>query len=273
MILSRTLSTLAAVLIVGLPGFASAHVNYIDLSDPIASPGGVNGSTFSNFGWYAGTTSTLGDSHTLAGGDFFKFHLAQDSVISITFSGDGNGSPLNPAFSIYNGLLPDEAHDDANIDPLNPRATTPPFSKLASPVDNGVATDAYGRVSPFRDTANVQFVGQFDALHTWSMGNASGEWSVIEYVTHVGPAAGGTAVSLLNYFLRAGDYTIAAAGATACNSAACVDSALVPLTGLPGTITLSVAAVPEPGAVWLIAGGLLALAGIGRNLRRPDPGC
>ena len=237
---------------------AAAHVQYVDLSDPIVSPGGVNGASFSNFGWYAGTTATLGDTHELAGGVFFKFHLSQPGLVSITFSDDSGAGLINPAFSVYRGLLPDDGHDDAAIDPLNPRSSTPPFAKIASPVDNGVTTDAYGRVSPFRDTAHVEYVGQFDALHTWSLGNESGDWSVIEYVTHVDPT-GGNSVSLLNYYLGPGDYTIAAAGGSPCSGLSCLEN-------LPGTIRFSVAAVPEPGTVALLAGGLTLLGAL--RLRR-----
>ena len=237
---------------------AAAHVQYVDLSDPIVSPGGVNGASFSNFGWYAGKTATLGDTHELAGGVFFKFHLSQPGLVSITFSDDSGAGLINPAFSVYRGLLPDDGHDDAAIDPLNPRSSMPPFAKIASPVDNGVTTDAYGRVSPFRDTAHVEYVGQFDALHTWSLGNESGDWSVIEYVTHVDPT-GGNSVSLLNYYLGPGDYTIAAAGGSLCSGLSCLEN-------LPGTIRFSVAAVPEPGTVALLAGGLTLLGAL--RLRR-----
>jgi hypothetical protein len=253
----------AAILLQGFALPAFAHVNYIDVT------GGTGGSTFSNFGWYAGTTPALGDTHELAGGDFFNFHLAQDSLVNINFKDNGNTGQLNPAFSLYNGLLPNEGHDDAPADPLNPghlvTSTTPPaVVKDPSPVDNGIATDAYGRVSPFRDTANVTYVGQFDALHTWSLANDSGDWSVIQYLTHADPA-GGNSVSLNNYFLHAGDYTIAAAGGFACNTSTCLDPKNIPLTGLPGTISFSASPVPVPSAFWLMASALAGFGAFGRR--------
>lgn len=238
---------------------AGAHVTYKDLSDPFLSPGGVNGATFTNFGWHLGTTPTLGDSHELAGGELFKFHLSEAGLVTITFSDDGGAGALNPAFSLYRGLLPDDAHDDTPFDPLNPKAGLPPV-KVASPVDDGIATDGAGRVSPFRDTANVEYAGQFDALNSWSMANDGDEWSVLEYLTHVGPA-GGNAVVLNAFFLGAGDYTLAAGGGVSCGALPCIE-------GLPGTIRLSVTAVPEPSAAWLIGGGLALLACLRRRARR-----
>ena len=226
---------------------AQAHVDYVELT-----PGGAGGAAFSNYGWQLGITPTLGDSHALAGGVFFKFHLDDATLVSLTFSDSSNTGALNPAFSLYRGLLPDEAHDDTIVDPLNPKSGPPSFEKIPSPVDNGVTADAFGRVSPFRDTEHVTFVGQFDALHSWSMANASGDWSVIEYLTHVAPT-GGTSVSLTNYYLAAGDYTVAAAGGSVCDISTC-------LTNLDGTLHLTVTPVPEPGAIWLLAAGLGLLA-------------
>jgi len=255
----QALTAAVAAVIWGLGHSALAHVEYKDLSDPITSPGGVNGAAFSNYGWLLGTTPTLGDSHALAEGVFFKFHLADAALVSITFSDASSTAALNPAFSLYRGLLPDDAHDDAPADPLNPKSAAPPFAKIPSPVDNGVTADAFGRVSPFRDTEHVDFAGQFDALHSWSMANASGDWSVIEYLTHVAPT-GGTSVSLSNYLLAAGDYTIAAAGGSACDGLSC-------LTNLDGTLHLTVTAVPEPGVLWLLAAGLGLLAMQARRRR------
>ena len=253
-----------ALLTLGLSQTAFAHVSYVDLSNPIMSPGGVNGSSFSNYGWYDGTTATLGDSHNLAGGDFFKFTLAQASNVSITFSDPTNSGNLNPAFSLYNGLFADEAHDDTLVDPLNPSHLSltplPPHAvKEASPVDNGVTTDYMGHVSAFRDTANVTYKGQFDALHSWSMANNSDDWSVAEYVTHVGPT-GGNSVSLTNFYLPAGFYTIAAAGGSAFNAATNV-------TGLGGTVAFSASAVPVPATVWLFGSAIMGFVASRRKLR------
>lgn len=244
------LGKLMILFALGFTGSAYGHVSYVDLSNPLVSPGGVNGGSFSTFGWFDGTTSALGDSHDLAGGDFFRFHLDAASEVSIVFSDLHNSGLLNPAFSLYNGILSDEAHDDTSVDPLNPKASKPPFPKIASSVDDGVSTDFFGRVSPFRDTVNVNYRGQFNALDSWSMANESGDWAVLQYITHVSPA-GGNSVSLLNFFLPAGDYTIAAAGGT--------DPSVLSLTNIQGRIEFSAnpVTVPLPGAVWLFGSVLL----------------
>jgi hypothetical protein len=247
-----------AILLMGLANPAAAHVSYVDLSDPVMSPGGVNGGSFSNFGWYEGTTASLGDSHGLAGGDFFKFTLTQASKVSITFSDPSNTGSLNPAFSLYNGFFSDEAHDDTLVDPLNPaKFVSGHVVKSASPVDDGVTTDWLNHVSAFRDTAHVTYKGQFDALHSWSMANESGDWSVAEYITHAGPN-GGNSVSLTDYYLPAGFYTIAAAGGTAFN-------VNTNITGLSGTVAFSASPVPLPATVWLFGS---AVAGFAASRRK-----
>lgn len=164
----------------------------------------------------------MGDSHNLAGGDFFKFTLSQASNVSITFSDPTNSGNLNPALSLYNGLFADEAHDDTSVVPLNPGhyVFNPTLQSIkdASPVDDCVTTDYMGHVYAFRDTANVTYKGQFNTLQSWSMANNSGDWIVAEYVTHVAPT-GGSSVSLTDFYLPGGFYAIAAAGGTAFNAA------------------------------------------------------
>ncbi|MGE0383941.1 MAG: hypothetical protein AB7Q97_04375 [Gammaproteobacteria bacterium] len=251
----------AAIACALLSPAAHAHVDYVDLSNPAVAPGGEAGATFARNGWFEGTTDTLGDSHDLAGGVFFKFHLAGTSLVDITFSDAASTGLLNPAFSLYRGLLPDEAHDDTEVDPLNPKHLVlappqpPSVVKDPSPVDDGATADAFGRISPFRDTANIEYVGQFAALDDWSMANDSGDWSVIEYLAHAAPGGGNT-VALIGLVLGAGDYTIAAAGGTDCAGASTC------LAGrIDGTVRLAVAPVPLPPAIALLAAALIGLAG------------
>lgn len=258
---------------------AAAHVDYFDLGAKLfvdANGASFGQELFNDSGWFAGTEATLGDSHDVAGGVFFKFRLDTAARVSISFSDSDNSGLLNPAFSLYAGLLPAESHDDTRIDALNPSrlvvTPAPRVVKQASLADNGVAVDADGDVSPFRDTANLTFSGQFDALGDWSMANsdadvhclaqaggvcnaaalsaaaAAGEWSVIRYLTHVAPS-GGNKVQLLNYLLQADDYTIAAGGGVAGGSN----------SGILGTLTYQAAPVPVPGVVWVFAAGVVGL--------------
>lgn len=258
--INRTLSALiAAAVVSGLlmgVGTAGAHVDYIDLN----ASGGTASDDMKRFGWIDGTDTDLGDSHQVS---FFKFNLSQASLVNITMTG-ANELGLNPAFTLYAGLMGDLAHDDTAVDPNNPVAFNPVsgnFEKIASPVDDGVTTDAFGRVSPFRDTATLDFEGQFNALGSWSMASDpedGGVWRVLEYLTHKNDTTGNE--SLLGYFLPAGGYTIVASGA-ACNETGV--SCTSPF--ITGTISLSTSPVPVPAAVYLFGTGLAGLAGLARR--------
>jgi hypothetical protein len=128
-----------------------------------------------------------------------------------------------------------------------------------------VTADAFGRVSPFRDTENIDFVGQFDSLKSWSMANDSGNWAVVEYIAHA-PPLGGNSVSLQNLLLAAGDYTIAAAGGTNC-----VNVSPCRITNLAGTLSFSTTVVPLPASAWLL-GTAFAAAGHWARRRKQKRG-
>ena len=232
-------------------GNAMAHVDYSFIN----AAGGSASLPMKRFGWIDGTDANLGDSHQVS---FFAFQLNGDSLVNITMTG-ANELGLNPAFTLYRGLLPGQAHDDTGFDPLNP-VDSVTFLPIPSPVDNGITTDAAGRVSPFRDTVNNTYEGQFNALGTWSMATDSSVWGVIEYLTHKNDTAGNE--SLLGYFLPAGSYTIVAGGA-ACNDAG------AGCTGpfINGTVSVNASPVPVPAALYLFGTGLIGLAGLARRRR------
>ena len=235
---------------------AHAHVTYRDLDRPpvlvtttfggsaIADPcagwarGCQSSNGFTRYGWLKGTEPTLGDSHQLTvAAEFWKFHLDHTTDVVITVVQGQAG--LDPAISVYRGLLPDMGHDDTAVDPLNPGDGA--GCAAASPVDTHAAPYTYQVHDGFRDTQGgattggltacrltAAYVGQFDAFARWSLANLTGTWGEIRYVAsvsatpftgHDGGAhldgnhlvAAGTGEQLA-LTLEAGDYTIAAGG-------------------------------------------------------------
>jgi hypothetical protein len=248
----RLAMALAAACALSWVGDALAHVEYIFLTPGVPSPAPMK-----RFGWIDGTDTDLGDSHQVS---FFAFSLTQPSLVDIHAYSTQNELGLNPAFTLYAGLLPGEAHDNTITDPLNP--TDSSFNPIPSPVDDGVTTDAFGRVSPFRDTVNITFEGQFNALGSWSMAADDGSWTVLEYLTHKNDTPGNE--SLLDYLLQPGSYTIVASGA-ACNTNA------AGCTGpfITGNVLLTnIRPIPLPAAVYLFGAGLVGLAGLARRRDR-----
>jgi hypothetical protein len=257
---ARRFAALAsAAIVLAATGVARAHVTYRDLDAPplvvattfggapIADPcadevtGCQSSNAFTRYGWRKGTEPTLGDSHQVTtNAEFWKFHVATTAVVTITFLQGEDG--LDPAFSVYRGLLPDTAHDDTAVDPLNP-VDDALFCATASPKDAHDAPYTYLVHDGYRDTLAysttggldtdacsplVSYVGQFDAFASWSMANAAGDWARIAYVAsvsatpftgndHGSHTAGNGAQSAgmgetLTLVLDPGDYTIAAGG-------------------------------------------------------------
>jgi len=220
--LVRTILTTAVTTaaVVGFVAPVRAHVTYRDLDapptivgtnfagTPIADPclgsatGCQSSNAFTKYGWRRGTEPTLGDSHFLTvNAEFWRFHLDTASHVTIQFVQVEPG--IDPAISLYAGLLPVNAHDDTAVDPLNNVDDTT-FCAAASPADAHVLPFDYAEHDGFRDTLLYSttggldvdqcsplhpFVGQFDAFADWSMANADGEWSKITYLASVSATA------------------------------------------------------------------------------------
>ena len=293
---------LPAILAAALALPVAAHVTYKDLDAPpvlvtttfggaamtdpcTGQPSGCQSSNaFTRFGWVKGTEPTLGDSHVLTvNAEFWKFHLSQDATVTITFTQGQAG--LDPAFSLYQGLLPVAAHDDVSFDPLNP--TNLSGCGAASPKDAHALPYTYLVHDGYRDTLNYSttgglsggclpvnaYFGQFDAFASWSMANAAGNWSRIKYVASVSatPFTGndsgshaqgnhntavGTGETLTIGLAGGNDYVIAAGGeaCSAMSSAPCTSPRLY------GTVTLTRAASTPPGEAAKAAGPMLVSA-------------
>jgi hypothetical protein len=224
----------------------------------------------------AGGAYLLGDSHKVG---LANFHLEQASFVSIALTDDlvGTGFGINPSFSLYRGSAVYQAHDGSTVDPLNPRATTPPFPKVQNAKDSGAAVDSQGITSALRDTVNNSgsYYGQFDAKGGWSVGNEAGNWSAVAYLTSVtgsfNPSGDWTGSdnsnSLSNYLLPPGDYIIAFGGNAqdvgyASPRSADSRSPYGAVTNLGATLIFSAVAapVPEPSGWALMGAGLMLLA-------------
>lgn len=266
--------------IVGQPLSASAHVSY-------SNAGTFNGTdivTYSQtlnqykaYGWVAGTNPELGDSHGIGGvsARWYRFALLEPGLVDISVIQQTEG--LDPAFTLYRGVLPLSAHDDTPTDPLNP---LDPIT--FEPIQNPLDADPGGLYLPhsgYRDTVNRTYAGQFDAFGDWSMANDAGQWAKIEYVLAVSgtstsdPSRGltwggngnhntavGTGESLLAYYLPPGTYSVAIGGER-CNdgTAACRGGFY------SATFSLRVQPVPLPATLWLMGSALGGLGLLGRR--------
>lgn len=243
-----------AGLSLGLINPAHAHVCNVDLSNPVVpttcdagtyhpvvaadgtvsiiedgSTGDANGdilaghgpNQFEARGWLAGKDAVLGNTHLLAGGDFFTFTLDHYADVTIIFSADKTSTGLDPAFSLYSGTLPTDAHDDALYDQLNPASGASATDKKPGVNPTYTAHDGYRDTEKFTQTGGALFVGQFDALANWSMANETanpadattipGNWSKIYFLEAVNNHhKAGVSEKLQNKRLQPGKYTIAA---------------------------------------------------------------
>ena len=252
------------------------------------------------YGWYEGTQAHLGDSHYVStNAEDIVFHVSQLSTVTITerlYNSNGsvnNSSNANAAFSVYQGVLPSQAHDDLTFDPLNP--VNDSFMPIASPKDSAPIGHQYFAHDGYRDTVNNAYYGQFDAFANWSMANAGGQWSQINYIasasqtgvtvfdpnTNGNKTFGGNGlaggIESLALTLAAGDYSIwvgaesgtcsASGGGGLCIGVNGATNQAVSAARLYATTSVNIApsTVPVPGAVWLFGSALSGFVGIKRR--------
>lgn len=203
----------------------------------------------------SGGAYVLGDTHKIG---FANFHLKQDAYVTITFEDDlaGGEDPvgINPSFSLYRGSLVYQAHDDIPVDLLNPKSGA---LKVQNSKDTGMVVDSQGIRSPYRNTVTNAgvYAGQFNAMGDFSVGNAAGDWSAVQFVTavtgYVNPSGdwSGNANknTLEHYFLPAGNYIVAFSGHAQPVSyqtprSADTSSPYGTVTGQNGTLTIQVVA-------------------------------
>jgi hypothetical protein len=97
---------------------AHAHISYGDLGtlSNIGDSGSVTKTNvFSRYGWALGADNDLGDSHKVGNaGGFFKFALTQAATVQISIN--AASVTMDPALSVYAGLLPSGSHDNDSHD-------------------------------------------------------------------------------------------------------------------------------------------------------------
>jgi len=214
-------AVLLAGMALGLAQSAQAHVSYTDINDVITL-GGYQ--SFTNYGWQQGTTFPYATTDDV---NFYNFHLNQASFVSLSLTSTDIGDPVNapalvaPAFSLYSGVFVAESFDTNPIYPL-----------------------AQGQ----RGLVNT--LGSFSLTTQPQDGDPVANERTVHFITSA--TDGGTGTAQINQFLLGpGDYTIIASG----------NSPYVPAqdgNAIYGATFAFATAVPEPGIVWMLLGGVLA---------------
>lgn len=255
---------------------AQAHITFTDLGTDPANTVSHTLNQYKAYGWVDGTDADLGDSHAIGGvsARWYRFTLTQASNVDISFI--QNTAGLDPAFTLYKGAFYLGSHDWADYDYVNPVDDN--FNFIASPTDSD-PNGLYLKHSGYRDTANIEYEGQFDAFGDWSLANFADQWTTVQYVIAVSGTSDsdpsrnlvwggngnhsteiGTGETLSNFLLGPGVYSIAAGGER-CNTA--VASCTSP--SYSATMSLTVRPVPIPSAAWLFGS---VLAGFGMRCRK-----
>ena len=265
---TNTLSFVSISLASLVASVASAHISYTNRNFGTVgtTATSINTQTVSSaYGWADGTDADWGDTHRTR---FFRFTVGADnSFVSITVArnalGTGAAGTFLPAFSLFSGLSHTSsplAHDGAALSVW--------WLQQQFGSDNGFGLGGSGKE------------GSLNSLGNWAIGNSVSDTVIgpsdsLRYLTYVGHAADGTssnfgaAVGIVGdgiadgfvtatFLLAAGDYSLSVGGA----DYAAQLSQTGPTYPTYG-IDVSVAVVPAPGAV-----ALLAVAGLSARRRR-----
>ncbi|HTO49623.1 MAG TPA: PEPxxWA-CTERM sorting domain-containing protein [Burkholderiales bacterium] len=274
-----------------LAGTAVAHVGYgsslftgLGAYDPIANTIGSGAygaaSNFtatvpSNGGFLAGLDSgTLGNTHDIR---FRYFVLSEASQVSFTISGlanstvSGNANPylngitpstLNPAFSLYAGVVPASSHDGVGDVPAV--AAFPATAAYLSTAPQFASWSPFAGANGVRGgpavgtSANpLGLWGVFDANGDWTTGNNGDANPTPAPADGVGPYLG-----ILGVPKVAGIHYLGISGADAASGASFVDSlgAVQAVVGADGLVDnkVSWAGLLGPGVYTLAIGGASA---------------
>lgn len=269
----------AALLLLLAAGSASAHVTYGNRNFGTLVHGSqatiANQTVSGNYGWADAADSSLqldpslgssSDRDNLALGDAhkgraFRLHLDQTLTLSFTAVAQANATAtslggLLPGFSVYRGLF----------------ATSPYAAPQTSADHDGSAASLAWRSSWAQQHLGAAYghsatQGSWNALGDWKIGgdgDPAGDAAALSSLSFVGHGrdADRDGVATLSLLLGPGDYTVFVGGDDITNKSSLTASSAYGLS-------LSVSAVPEPNAAWLM---LIGLPLVQRLRRRASAG-
>lgn len=245
---------------------AQAHISYTNrtfttFSGLVAASQTIsNQAATGNFGWADATDADYGDAHKSRA---FRFTLENEADVTVTVAANASATAssiggLLPGFSVYSGLahLPPAAadYDFASI-------TESWLATTGGPTKEG-AWVAMGDWKVGSDTGTT-----FDDLTTFLFRGYAVDGTSANFGGVPGIMGDGTADGMVTktFRLGAGDYSLFVGGA----DYAAQDPLNPNLAKSYGmSVTLAVAAVPEPGTVALFAAGLAFLGVTGARRTR-----
>ena len=176
-----------AALAFGLSQSAQAHVSFNNIADD-GGPTGTYTNTLTSYkadGWIAGTNPGLGNSHLIGGlsARWFKITLTQSAYVDINFI--QNTAGLDPAFTLYRGAFPLQAHDDTQVDPLSP-VDAVNFFATASPTDQAPGDPNIAHYLPNADATALVVNPAWTQPFTGSGGLTAEQWYAANYTPHNG---------------------------------------------------------------------------------------